>query len=91
MHQMKRLVALIVVCFVTIYLSAQEKGIEFTPRIGFSIGNSDISNELGLNLGGQLSVPISQRFSIDPGVSFICMKSSTENMNTLLMRIRSRK
>lgn len=88
MKQIKYAVALILLSIIEIdMVSAKKRSIEFTPRIGFSIGNSDISNELGLNLGGQLSVPIVQRFSIDPGVSFICMKSSTENMNTLLIPV----
>ena len=79
----RKLVFFIAFCVAIIDTAfAQERSIEFIPRIGFSIGNSDISNELGLNLGGQLSIPIVQRFSIDPGVSFICMKSSAENMNT---------
>lgn len=88
MKQIKYAVVLILLSIIEINMvSAQERSIEFIPRIGFSIGNSDISNELGLNLGGQLSIPIVQRFSIDPGVSFICMKSSAENMNTLLIPV----
>ena len=84
----RKLVFFIAFCVAIIDTAfAQERSIEFIPRIGFSIGNSDISNELGLNLGGQLSIPIVQRFSIDPGVSFICMKSSAENMNTLLIPV----
>ena len=63
MKQIKYAVALILLSIIEIdMVSAKKRSIEFTPRIGFSIGNSDISNELGLNLGGQLSVPIVHAF-----------------------------
>ena len=72
----------------TISLSAQENKIQIEPRVGFSVGKANNpSAAFGVNLGGQLSIPVVQRFSIDPGISLILMKDNHINLNSLLIPV----
>ena len=72
----------------TISLSAQENKIQIEPRIGLSMGEADNpSAAFGINFGGQLSIPVVQRFSIDPGVSLILMQDDNINLNSLLIPV----
>lgn len=86
---MKKILLLLFSLLSVNFAFAQTKNIEFEPRVGISClteYNGRGAN-IGYNIGGMVSVLITERFYINPGMSFFSTKLSNENIGALQVPI----
>lgn len=82
---MKKLFLLLVACLSTAFTFAQTESIEFEPRVGISMLTAYERQgvDLGYNLGGMVAFPITEKFYINPGMTFFSTSSGGEHVGIL--------
>ena len=67
--------------------SAQEKAVELEPRVGINLIAPYESGEncmFGYNIGTMVSIPLTEHFYLQPGISFLsCHQQSSNNVSLL--------
>ena len=84
---MKKMMMAVLALGMATAASAQEKAVELEPRVGINLIAPYESGEncmFGYNIGTMVSIPLTEHFYLQPGISFLsCHRQSSNNVSLL--------
>ena len=84
---MKKMMMAVLALGMATVASAQEKAVALEPRVGINLIAPYESGEncmFGYNIGTMVSIPLTEHFYLQPGISFLsCHQQSSNNVSLL--------